>query len=94
MIDAFRFSVMRACMPTAIAFWPRNDDVPTPIAKFESRSMCGIDAIAATAAIPWRAIVSVCCSCCCVWFSCEPRLLICVCWFDSDCVIEVDTALS
>ncbi len=74
--DAFRFSVMRACMLTAIAFWPRNVDAPIPIPKFASRSSCGIDAIAPTAAIPCFAIWSVCCSC-------EPNELICACWPDS-----------
>ncbi len=88
--EAFRFSVMRACMLTAIAFWPMKVDVPTPMPKFASRSSCGIEAIAPTAAIPCLAIWSVCCSCCCVCCSCEPRLLICVCWLDSVCVIDVD----
>ncbi|AJX12245.1 chromosome segregation ATPase domain protein [Burkholderia ubonensis MSMB22] len=87
LIDAFRFSVIRACMLTAIAFWPRNVDAPTPIPKLASRSSCGIDAIAPTAAIPCFAIWSVCCSC-------EPRLLICACWPDSAVDIVDDTALS
>ncbi len=87
LIDAFRLSVIRACMLTAIAFWPRKLDVPIPIPKLESRSSCGIDAIAPTAAIPCFAIWSVCCSC-------EPRLLICACWPDSAVDIVDDTALS
>ncbi len=67
---------MRACMFTAIAFWPRKVDVPKPIPRLASRSSCGIDAIAPTAAIPCFAIWSVCCSC-------EPNELICACWPDS-----------
>ncbi len=87
LIDAFRLSVMRACMLTAIAFWPRKVDVPTPMPKLASRSSCGIDAIAPTAAIPCFAIWSVCCNC-------EPSELICACWPDS-AVDSVDcTALS
>ncbi len=74
-------------MLTAIAFWPRNVDVPIPIPKFASRSSCGIDAIAPTAAIPCFAIWSVCCSC-------EPRLLICACWPDSAVDSVVCTAVS
>ncbi len=87
LIDAFRFSLMRACMFTAIAFWPRNVDAPIPIPKLASRSSCGIDAIAPTAAIPCFAIWSVCCSC-------EPSELICACWPDN-AVDSVDcTAVS
>ena len=87
LIDAFRFSEMRACMLIAIAFWPRKLDVPIPIPKLASRSSCGIDAIAPTAAIPCFAIWSVCCSC-------EPRLLICACWPDSAVDSVVCTAVS
>ena len=83
---AFRFSVTRACTPTAIAFCPWNVAVPTPIAKFESRSMRdrrhrggGRD--------PSRAIESVCWICCCI----------CVSWLltvFSDCVNWFDTAFN
>ncbi len=78
---------MRACMLTAIAFWPRKVDVPTPIPKLASRSSCGIDAIAPTAAIPCFAIWSVCCSC-------EPSELICACWPDSAVDSVVCTCVS
>ncbi len=78
---------MRACMLTAIAFWPRKVDVPTPMPKLASRSSCGIDAIAPTAAIPCFAIWSVCCSC-------EPSELICACWPDSAVDSVVCTCVS
>ncbi len=78
---------MRACMLTAIAFWPRKVDVPIPIPKLASRSSCGIEAIAPTAAIPCFAIWSVCCSC-------EPSVLIWVCWPDSAVDSVVCTCVS
>ncbi len=78
---------MRACMLTAIAFWPRNVDVPIPIPKLASRSICGIDAIAPTAAMPCFAIWSVCCSC-------VPSELICDCWPDSAVDSVVCTCVS
>ncbi len=78
---------MRACMFTAIAFCPAKLAVPNPMPKLEFASSCGIEAIAPTAAMPWRAMSA-------VRRTCVLRPSSWICWPASACDMEVDTAFN
>ncbi len=76
-----------ALAPNAIPDCPANRATPTARLIVLPGSTCGSMVSAVAAAIPCRAIESVCCSC-------EPRLLICACWFCIDCDTDVESVLS
>ncbi|SAL75880.1 hypothetical protein AWB74_04891 [Caballeronia arvi] len=61
--------VMCALAPNAMPDWPANRPTPKPTLILLPGSTCGTMVSAVAAATPCRAMVSVCCSACCVWFS-------------------------
>ncbi len=95
-MPSFRMPLVVTCAlaPNAMPDWPANRATPTATLIVLPGSTCGSIVSAVAAAIPWRAIVSVCCRACWVCVSCVPSVLIWLCWPANDCDIEVESALN